>query len=79
MLDFKLSYYSLENFIEYYSSKKKLTGFEKETINFLVDMTLFDETMYRFKPSLLARSIIDSVTIPGKMDEKMELNIKWMI
>ena len=35
--------------------------------------------MYRFRPSLLAISIIDSVVLPGKGDEKMELNIKWMI
>ena len=48
-------------------------------MKFLADLSLFDEGMYRFKPSVLAHSIIQSILSPGKMDEKMELNIKWMI
>ena len=35
--------------------------------------------MYRFKPSVLARSILDSVANPGKVDERHELSIKWMV
>lgn len=42
-------------------------------------MSAFDVSMYRFKASSLGLAIIDSVISPGKGDEKMELNIKWMI
>ena len=45
----------------------------------LIDLTLFDDGIYRYRPKEIAKQIWLSVWEPKKIDERIDMVIKWMI
>lgn len=78
-LNFKLSHFTCEHFVDYYLSKINPPDATTKMIHQIVDTSYFDETMYKEKPSDLARSIVLSVVCPERVEERMTMGIKWML